>query len=176
LSNQAFFVKDEFVCFIFDMTIVLENVRSAWNVGSVIRSCDALGCKLILVGYTPTPIGSNLKLISKTAIGAEKNIDWSHFDHSQEVFETFGNSLHLAIEISQKSQNIYDFLSTAKQTYQSEKDFLVWFGNEIHGVSDLVLERCQKQLHLDMHGKKESLNVSSCMCTIGYLIRYAFYI
>ena len=54
------------------MTIVLWNIRSAWNVGSILRSCDAIGADLILVGYTPIPEGSTLKAVIKTAIGAEK--------------------------------------------------------------------------------------------------------
>jgi 23S rRNA (guanosine2251-2'-O)-methyltransferase len=157
------------------VTIILENIRSAWNVGSVLRSCDALGCDLILIGYTPCPIGNNLKLIAKTAIGAEKNVKWKHFDHSQEVFEHYPDKIHLAIEISDTSQLIYDFLNQAKVKYDSDQDFAVWFGNEIHGVSDLVRERSTTQLHLPMNGMKESLNVSSCMCSVGYLIQYAFW-
>ena len=156
------------------MTIVLENIRSAWNVGSIMRSCDALGCDLILVGYTPCPVGLNLKLITKTAIGAEKNVKWEHFEHSQEVFENYPNKIHLAIEISDRSELIYDFLKTAKTKYNSDNNFLVWFGNEIHGVSELVNSQASTQLHLPMNGKKESLNVSSCMCSVGYLIQYAF--
>ena len=156
------------------MTIVLENIRSAWNVGSIMRSCDALGCDLILVGYTPCPVGLNLKLITKTAIGAEKNVKWEHFEHSQEVFENYPNKIHLAIEISDRSELIYDFLKTAKTKYNSDNNFLVWFGNEIHGVSELVNSQSTTQLHLPMNGKKESLNVSSCMCSVCYLIQYAF--
>jgi 23S rRNA (guanosine2251-2'-O)-methyltransferase len=156
------------------MTFVLENIRSAWNVGSIIRSCDALGCDIILVGYTPCPIGANLKLITKTSIGAEKTVKWRHFEHSQEVFEEYSNSVHIAIEINSTSQSIYTFLATARDEYGSNDNFLVWLGNEIHGVSELVQNQSKYCLHLPMNGNKESLNVSSCMCSVGYLIQFAF--
>jgi tRNA G18 (ribose-2'-O)-methylase SpoU len=125
----------------------------------VFRTCDALGFDLILVGYTPQPTLANMKLISKTAIGAEKTVSWKHFDHSQEVFDTFVDQIHIAIEISETSQNIYDFLSTSTQKYP-QKNFMLWFGNEIHGVSELV---CSQS------------NVSSCMCAVGYMFNLAFY-
>ena len=156
------------------MTIILENIRSAWNVGSVMRSCDALGFDLILVGYTPCPVGHNLKLITKTAIGAQNIVKWTHYEHSQEVLDTYKDSVHLAIEISNESHNIYDFLRSAKAKYVSSENIMVWFGNEIHGVSQLVCDQATAQLHLPMKGSKESLNVSSCMCTIGYLFEYVF--
>ena len=83
------------------MFIVLVNVRSGWNVGSVMRTCDALGAKLILIGYTPKPGGSSLKLIQKTAIGAEKTVAWQHFSHWNEVLtELATDYLHIAIELA----------------------------------------------------------------------------
>ncbi len=150
------------------MTFVLENVRSGWNVGSILRTCDALGWNVILVGYTPQPVAANLKQISKTAIGAEKTVDWRHFGHSQEVFDKYKNSKHLAIEISDKSININYYLRNSK----IQNDTLLWLGNEIHGVSELVRNQVDQELHLTMKGIKESLNVSSAACAIGYLLEF----
>lgn len=156
------------------MTIILENIRSAWNVGSIFRSCDALGFDLILVGYTPYPNDANLKLISKTAIGAEKTVNWQHFDHSQDVFHKYEDNIHIAIEISDHSQCIYGYLKNLKANSISQKDLFIWFGNEIHGVSQTTIANCKNTLYLPMHGSKESLNVSSCMCTVGYLFNFGF--
>ncbi len=150
------------------MTFVLENIRSAWNVGSILRTCDALGWDVILVGYTPQPVTANIKQISKTAIGAEKTVKWQHFDHSQEVFDQYQNYKHLAIEISDKSLNINEYLRNNK----IENNTLLWLGNEIHGVSGLVRNQCDQELHLTMKGLKESLNVSSAACAIGYLLEF----
>jgi 23S rRNA (guanosine2251-2'-O)-methyltransferase len=151
------------------MTFVLENIRSAWNVGSIFRTCDALGWDIILVGYTPQPVAANMKQISKTAIGAEKTVKWQHFDHSQEVFDNFQHSRHLAIEISNKSININDYLKQNK----IDNNTLLWLGNEIHGVSELVQNSCDQELHLTMKGIKESLNVASAACAVGYLLEFA---
>lgn len=152
------------------MTIVLENIRSAWNVGSVFRSCDAIGCDLILVGYTAQPTPANMKLISKTAIGAEKTVSWQYYEHSQQVFDALTDKTHLAIEISDNSSNIYNFI---KENHDlSTDDLVLWFGNEIHGVSELVCQQAYSEVHLPMKGKKESLNVSSCMCAVAYLLDF----
>ena len=147
------------------MTFVLENVRSAWNVGAIFRTADAIGAKIILIGYTPKPIGPSLKLVKKTAIGAEETVFWEHFEHSSEVFEN-KKGLHIAIEISSKSKNIFNYL---KNKPKSEEEVFIWFGNEIHGVSSEALAGCKHELHLPMKGMKESLNVANCATTVGYL-------
>lgn len=150
------------------MYFVLDNVRSAWNVGAIMRTCDAIGAKLILLGYTPLPIGSTLKLIKKTAIGAENTVSWEHFEHFQEVFAKYPaqDFDHFGIEISDKSKNIYNFLDENK--LDLDKTFL-WLGNEIHGLEKDLIPLLKSELHLPMLGMKESLNVSSTMCTAGYL-------
>lgn len=103
------------------MTIVLWNIRSAWNVGSIIRSCDAVGADIILVGYTPRPEGLTLKAIIKTSIGAEKNVKWQAFDHFQEVLNNFPNHHHWGIEINSESQDIFKFLDEQGTKSNSKK-------------------------------------------------------
>ncbi len=178
------------------MKIVLNNIRSGWNVGAIIRTCDAIGADLILVGYTPQPIGSTLKIIQKTAIGAEKTVSWVHFTCWQEVLENFQNYTQIGIEISKNSQNIFDFLKRSKIYTTKKKGFnqenqpqfnflakdttkihtiyldktLLWFGNEIHGLESSLCEQLDFELHLPMYGFKESLNVASTVCAVGYLL------
>lgn len=150
------------------MTFVLENIRSAWNVGSIFRTCDALGWDIILVGYTPQPIAANMKQIAKTAIGAEKIVKWQHYNHSQEVFDNFPTSKHLAIEISNKSVNVNEYL----RENEVAENTLLWLGNEIHGVTEIVQNQADHELHLTMKGIKESLNVASAACAVGYLLEF----
>jgi tRNA G18 (ribose-2'-O)-methylase SpoU len=152
------------------MTFVLNNVRSAFNVGSAFRSCDALGAGLILVGYTPKPVGKNLDLIKKTAIGSELTVAWQEFNLASEVFEQLKDYQHFAIEIDSTSQSLFEFLKTKKDLNLEKTCF--WFGNELYGLNSEVLDFCQKALHLDMLGKKESLNVSSSLCAVGYLLKF----
>jgi 23S rRNA (guanosine2251-2'-O)-methyltransferase len=155
------------------MTIVLENVRSSWNVGSIFRTCDALGFDLVLIGYTPRPTEKNLKLIHKTALGAENTVKWKSFEHPQEVFTNYKNSVHLAIEISKTSQNLFEFLKTDyHKLLTNQKNIMLWFGNEIHGLNSETLNQVNSVLHLDMQGQKESLNVASCVCSVGYLFNF----
>jgi len=176
------------------MTFVLCNIRSAWNVGSALRTADCLGAKVILVGYTPRPVGANLKLIAKTAIGAEAFVVWEEFENSQQVFSKYHDQIHLAAEISDQSSNIFDFINQSTLSTQSnpspnsnpnsksnfaiwqqikvENQVLIWFGNEIHGVEPEVLTRADRVLHLPMWGQKESLNVASSLAAFGYLLKF----
>jgi tRNA G18 (ribose-2'-O)-methylase SpoU len=159
------------------ITIVLDNIRSAWNVGSIFRTCDALGTDLILVGYTPQPIGANLKLLKKTSIGAENTVVWTHFNNFQQVFANFPNSqhLHLAIDITPSSLSLIDFLlktKNQKNVIQNPTLIFLWFGNEIHGLQSQILQQCHKTLHLPMKGMKESLNVANSVTATGYLFSY----
>ncbi len=135
------------------------------------RTCDAIGAKLILVGYTPRPTGTSLKLIKKTAIGSEQTVKWHHFEHWQNVFESYPASLHIGIEISERSRSIFEFLKTEDRRLKTEEsaDMMLWFGNEIHGLEEKLCERLDYELHLPMLGMKESLNVASTVCAVGYL-------
>jgi 23S rRNA (guanosine2251-2'-O)-methyltransferase len=150
------------------LTFGLENIRSAWNIGSVFRTSDALGADVILTGYTPRPRDATLPMIKKTAIGAEEWIAWEEFTRAEEAVEHYPNSLHLAIEITDESLNIYDFLKT-EGVFEGYDHVVLWFGNEIHGVSDGLVRACKHAIHLPMKGKKESLNVASSLAASGYL-------
>ena len=113
-------------------------------------------------------IFNNLKLINKTAIGAENTVKWEHFEHYREVFEKYSKSNynHVGIEISDTSKDIFDFL---KAHNLKSKENVIWFGNEIHGLDKDLLQTLNNEVHLPMKGLKESLNVANTVCTVGYL-------
>jgi 23S rRNA (guanosine2251-2'-O)-methyltransferase len=146
----------------------LNNIRSAWNVGSIMRTCDALGFELIFIGYTPKPVGSSLPLVKKTAIGAEKTVKWVSFDHYQEVLTLFPKAIHIGIEISDTSSDMFDFLKTT--SLDATKDYVLWLGNEISGLENSLQSQLNHILHLPMKGQKESLNVSNTATAVGYLM------
>jgi 23S rRNA (guanosine2251-2'-O)-methyltransferase len=152
------------------VNIVLNNVRSAWNVGSIMRTCDALGFGLVLIGYTPRPLGPTLNLVKKTAIGAENTVPWKYFEHWRETLENLPGK-HYGIEICDFSQSIFTHISQMQADENNQRTYL-WFGNEIHGLELDLLKEFEKVLHLPMLGMKESLNVSSCMCAVGYMWLY----
>ena len=153
------------------MRFALYNIRSAWNVGAIMRTCDALGAQLILVGYTAKPQGRPLPLIAKTAIGAEATVPWESFDTPHQVLHAYPHACHLGVEIARGSTDAFAYFSSP--AYQKTAgETILWLGNEISGLEPALLELLTATIHLPMLGRKESLNVASTACTVGYLCHY----
>lgn len=131
------------------------------------RTCDAVGAKLVLIGYTPKPEGKTLKMVAKTAIGAESTVSWKHYDSAQEVLNEQADAEHVAIEISYTSEDIIEYLG--QQQGLDLSNVFLWFGNEISGLEPDLVSQMSKELHLPMLGMKESINVASCVCATSYL-------
>lgn len=150
---------------------VLENIRSAHNVGSIFRSADAFGVSSIyLCGITPTPIdkyGIPRKDILKTSLGAEHNISWKYFNSSLRAVNSLRKKEFkiFSIEQSNESENIKEL-----KKYNSSNIALI-FGNEIDGVSAKVLDVSHKVFEIPMVGKKESLNVAVAFGIALYSIK-----
>ena len=138
--------------------IILPDIRSSYNVGSIFRTADAVGIsKIFLVGYTPCPLDKFKrpnKEIAKTALGAEKTIEWEHFDDIFELLEKLKKDGFQIIAIEQ-AQNSVDY----KKVVLKEKNAFL-FGSEVEGVSAEVLGNCDIIAEIPMLGQKESLNVS----------------
>lgn len=142
----------------YPVAVVLFNVRSTYNVGSIFRTADGAGVKeIILVGYTPSPVdkyGTTNKQLRKTALGAEEAIPWkkiSSWKGCATLLRKKGYAL-VAVEQSQSSIPYTSF------TLKKPTAFI--FGNEVRGISSKVLRDVDTTLELPMRGKKESLNVS----------------
>lgn len=135
------------------VSVLLTNVRSLYNVGSIFRTCDsARVSELILCGFTPHP---PRKEIEKTALGAVDTVPWRYFKHAHEAIETIraeGNTI-FAVEIAENSRT-YTSLNAA--------DFpcCLVLGNELTGIDDDVMSRCDSALEIPMFGVKHSLNVA----------------
>ncbi|MES2986130.1 MAG: TrmH family RNA methyltransferase [Patescibacteria group bacterium] len=146
--------------------ILLPDIRSAYNVGSIFRSADCFGAlKLYLTGTTPRPVdrfNRPQKEIAKTALGGEKAIPWEYFDTAKEVIKKAKKDgfTIVAIEQSSKSIDIKTFTKTEK--------ILCIFGNEVDGVPKEILKLCDEVIEIDMKGEKESLNVSVCAGVVLY--------
>lgn len=138
--------------------LLLDNIRSLFNVGAIFRTADAAGIdKIILGGITclrgQTKIKELNPKISKTALGAEKIIPWEHAQQTWRVIEKLKKQGFqiVALEQSKKSINYNKF--------KPKFPLVLIVGNEINGVSKNLLKRANKIIHLPMAGKKESLNV-----------------
>ena len=143
--------------------IVLDNIRSVFNVGSIFRSADGAGSveKIYLCGMT-TPI-DNPKL-EKTALGATEMIDSEHYDTTQEALaELRARNIPIySVELTDDAQNF--------QKVEYPKELALVFGHEKNGVSPDILQESDKKIYIPMRGKKESLNVANCASIILYEI------
>lgn len=138
--------------------ILLHNIRSAYNVGSIFRTADAAGVtKIFLSGYTPRPVdalGRMQKEIAKTALGAEKTIVWTYSKHPLTALDAAREEGMSVVGIEQDKRAI-DYRS-----YKSTGSTLFVVGNEVRGMSPSLRDACDVLLEIPMHGRKESLNVS----------------
>ena len=143
------------------ISILVENVRSVYNVGSIFRSADGFGAeKIYLTGYTAYPPRKDLH---KTALGSEEAVNWEFHEDPIKIAKSIkklGIKLVL-VEQTIKSRNIYDI---------SFNDFPICFivGNEVEGVSEELSAQADFHIEIPMRGIKQSLNVSVATGVIGY--------
>lgn len=145
---------------LFPYSVVLDNIRSALNVGAIFRTCDAAGVqKLFLCGITPYPPHNR---IPKTALGAEQTVKW----------ERAANTVDLVKSLQGAGQKIYVVEQTPSSKSYSEIDFspncVFVFGHEITGVNQEVISAADACIQLPMFGSKESLNVATSVGIICY--------
>ena len=136
----------------FPITVVLDNVRSMHNVGSVFRTCDAFNIeKLWLCGITGKPPHRE---ITKTAIGAERTVEWEYSASARECVIELKKRGYTIIGVEQ----VEGAMQLGAHTF-ADRQALV-FGNEIDGVSEEVLALCDHALEIPQWGSKHSLNIS----------------
>lgn len=136
------------------IVVVLDNIRSCNNIGSVFRTSDALLIeKIYLCGITATPPNRE---IHKTALDAEKSVDWQYFEKTEDaVTELKNKGYHVfAIEQAENSISLPDFYP------EREQKIAVIFGNEVKGVQQKVVDLCHGCIEIPQFGTKHSFNVS----------------
>ncbi|MEP1095317.1 MAG: RNA methyltransferase [Cyclobacteriaceae bacterium] len=137
--------------------IVLDDVRSAMNVGSTFRTGDSFGIeKIFLCGITATPPHRE---INKTALGAQDTVNWEHVEEIESLISNMKNEgfIVVAVEQADESQSLLDF------TPDQEKKYAFVFGNEVFGVKDEVVLTADAVLEIPQYGTKHSLNISVSM-------------
>jgi tRNA G18 (ribose-2'-O)-methylase SpoU len=134
---------------------LLDNIRSAWNVGSMFRTADGLGVRrLHLCGITPTP--ESPKLI-KTSLGAEASIPWFHENNGLQVAQRLkaqGYQLW-ALEYNSRAESLLDI-----SHLRSERPLLLVVGNEVTGVDPDIQELSDRTIYIPMLGEKRSFNAA----------------
>ena len=138
------------------LVVVLDNIRSCNNIGSVFRTSDALLVeKIMLCGITATPPN---KEIHKTALDAEKSVEWEYYKNTLEAVEKLkaeGYKVY-AIEQVEKSISLPDYFPEA------DEKIAVIFGNEVKGVQQKVVDACDNSIEIPQFGTKHSFNISVC--------------
>lgn len=133
--------------------IVLDNIRSLHNVGSVFRTADAfLAQGICLCGYTPQPPHRD---IQKTALGATETVDWLYFPTTLEAVQTLQEMGYKVFAIEQTAGSI-----SLENFTPMQEPIAVVFGNEVEGVDNEVLKICNGCIEIPQLGMKHSLNVS----------------
>jgi tRNA G18 (ribose-2'-O)-methylase SpoU len=153
--------------------VIVDNIRSAHNVGSIFRTADGAGAdKIYLVGVSPTPPTKETvyltrahKDLAKTALGAEKNIPWEYCETAEAIMKILKHDGYtiVALEQSEKSEDY--------RAYQPSEKVALMVGNEVDGVSADVLRQCDAILEIPMRGQKNSLNVSVAFGIASFEIR-----
>lgn len=136
------------------IVVVLDHVRSLYNVGSVFRSSDAFRIEgVCLCGITAQPPHPE---IHKTALGAEESVSWKYFEHTEDALSWLKQQGYkvLAVEQCEGSTMLQDFVRQPKEKYA------VVLGNEVKGVQQQVVDMCDGCLEIPQYGTKHSLNVS----------------
>ncbi len=139
------------------IVLVLDNVRSALNVGSAFRTADAFALeKIILCGITAQPPNRE---ITKTALGATESVDWAFVKAPEDAVQQLQSQGYKVIAVEQAEG------STLLQNFDLQPDtkYALVFGNEVSGVSDAVMSLADAAIEIPQFGTKHSLNISVCV-------------
>jgi tRNA G18 (ribose-2'-O)-methylase SpoU len=153
-----------------EFIIILHNIRSIHNVGSIFRTADAAGCKKIyLCGITPSPIdvfGRPRQQLTKVSLGAEKYVAWERVKSTSRLIDKLKKEKYKILAIEQDKKSI-PYYKTNLLTSDVNRLVLV-LGAEIKGLPPSILKKCDKILEIPMLGKKESLNVGVAFGIVAF--------
>ncbi len=149
------------------MEAMLDNIRSAYNVGSIFRTADGAGIRhLYLCGITPTPEHPK---VAKTALGAERTVSWS----------SLKNGLDLALDLKNKGYQLWaiEYNSRAESLFDTSLEnlstpTLLIVGNELSGIDPAIQIESDRLISLPMLGQKSSLNVIVAFGIAAYTVRF----
>ena len=134
------------------LIVILENVRSAYNVGSVFRTADAFLLEGIYIcGYTAYPPHKEIK---KTALGADDTVHWKHFKKAGEAIEALRSEGYKIFAVEQAENSIH------LNRFSSNEKLALVFGNEVTGVEQSTIAICDGCIEIPQLGMKHSLNIS----------------
>lgn len=144
-------------------TVVLDNIRSSFNIGSIFRTVDGVGWKSVLLsGYSSTP---NNRHVQKISMNSSNWVDWEYTENLKKWL----NSQNLPVIGLETGSNTKDYYN-----YDWQKAGILILGNEEFGITKDIVKLCQSVVSIPMYGKKNSLNVSNAFAVIAYHVRNKF--
>lgn len=150
--------------------VVLDNLRSVYNVGSIFRTANAVGAeKIYLCGTTPTPLdkkGERRKDFAKVSLGAEDTVSWEYFESALECVKKLQGEDYFIIAFEQDDRAV-DYKNIS---LEGEGNVAFVLGNEVDGVAKDILEQSDVIAEIPMIGTKESLNVTIAFGVAAYRI------
>jgi tRNA G18 (ribose-2'-O)-methylase SpoU len=153
--EMAFSVKK------FPVLLIIDSIRSVYNIGSIFRSADSAGIEgIMLCGYSPTPPRED---ITKTALGADETVAWTYHKDCRDVIKECKEKGYTVLAVELTNQGIaYDALTS------QHFPLALVVGNEVSGIDDSVLALCDGAIEIPMYGVKHSLNVAVASGIIMY--------
>lgn len=147
------------------VVVVLDNIRSAHNVGSVLRSADAFKAdKVYMCGISPVPPSPE---IHKSALGAEDSVPWEKCADTAALLRELRSEGYTVVAVEQTVNSV----KLPSFVREAGKRYALVFGNEVDGISNEALAEADLALEIPQHGTKHSLNVSVCAGIILYFMR-----
>jgi len=149
------------------LAVLLDNIRSAWNVGSILRSADGFGFDhAYLCGITPTPDGPAREAVTKTSLGAEDTVSWSYYKDAVKLVRVLKKEDWKVIAL----ENVADSKAIQDASISTQRTVLI-LGNELTGVDPELLDLCDAMYHIPMRGEKKSFNVAIAFSIAAYALR-----
>lgn len=157
------------------MVVILDNIRSLHNVGSIFRTADAVGVeKLYLCGITPAPLdrfGIVRGDVAKVSLGAEKVVPWEQVARTSTVIKKLKKEGYKIVGLEQTKRSV-PYCSLDSRFYGNDKQKIALvLGAEVEGVSSGILKLCDTIIDIPMSGVKESLNVSVAFGIAAFALR-----
>ncbi len=148
------------------IVLVLDNVRSAHNVGSAFRTADSFKAdKVWLCGICAVPPSAE---IHKSALGAEDSVSWEHADDTMEAINTLKSQGYTIVSVEQTVKSVM----LDRFVPEQGKKYALVFGNEVSGVDQRVVDSSDFSLEIPQYGTKHSLNVSVSVGVVLWHLRY----
>jgi tRNA G18 (ribose-2'-O)-methylase SpoU len=144
--------------------VLLDNVRSAWNVGSIFRSADGFGfAHAYLCGITPTP---DIEAVTKTSLGAEDSVPWSYHKDAVKLVKGLKKEgwKIWALEDDERAKEI------RRETESRKQKVVLIAGSEVTGVDPELLGLCDEIFYIPMRGEKKSFNVAMAFSIAAYAL------